>query len=205
MPEPDPRDQGGAPADPPDDSGGDPNDQGDDLAGLDDHARGLVERANREAARFRREARTSEERATAAEGELAQLRQTQESEQERLVREAEERGMQAGFERAAPLLLDADFAIVASGRMREPADAARLISAETRAELLAMDDAEARRRRASEIVDELIEARPYMAVAANGDQQSGSGRAPLVTQGARSGKPRGDADPDAWLRDRSKR
>ena len=185
-----------------DDSGGGGSspEPADDLASLDDRSRTLVERANAEAARYRRELRQATSRTSAIERELADARQASESETERLVREAEARG----FERAAPMILEAEFAIAAAGRMRNPADAAALVPEDVRAEILGMSDPAARRRRAEEAVNEILEARPYMAVepdTANGS--SGS----LVTQGARSRQAptKTPNDPNAWLRDEARK
>jgi len=157
------------------------------LEGLDDRTRALVERANSQAARFRREARTAQD-------ELANLRQQQESDQERVVREAEERG----FARAAPMIVEAEMAIAAAGRMRDPSVAARLLTAEQRDELLQIADVGERRARCDDLVADLLEAHAYMAVEPT--VENGQGRT-LVTQGGRSRRPESTpSDPDAWLR-----
>jgi membrane protein involved in colicin uptake len=185
---------------PPDTPAPDPPDPEPDpeLDSLDERSRRLVERANAEAATRRRETRAAEQRAQALERELAEHRQAQESETERLVREAEQRG----FEKAAPMVLEAELAIAAAGRMRYPQDAARLLPDSTRAELLAITERDARAKAATKAVDELLSARPEMGLDANGGATP-----PLVTQGARSGSaPKSTPqDPDEWLRQAGKR
>lgn len=188
-----------APDPTPDDPTPDPEPD-DALAGLDDRTRALVERANTEAATRRRELRSEKQKREGVERELAELRAAQESEQERLVREAEQRG----FERAVPMLLEAEMAIAAAGRLRDPGDAARLIGEDVRTELLAMTDPTARRERAVQAVEELIEAKPYMAVDANGGSPPATGD--LVTQGGRSSQRPGESSsPDAWIRGQHRR
>jgi hypothetical protein len=156
---------------------------------LSGEAKTLVERANEEAAARRRELRLAEDARRKAEKELAELRQQQESDTERLVREAEERG----FAKAAPMVLEAELSIAASGRMREPADAFRLLNEQERADLLAITDGEARRQKAGELVESLLEARPYMALETERRQES------ILTPGPRTPE-RPAADEDEWLR-----
>jgi hypothetical protein len=171
----------------------------DELASLPENARQLVAFARSQAATRRRELRVEREARLNAEKELAEFRQASESDQERLIREAEQRG----FERAAPLVLDAEMAIAAAGKMRDPRVASRLVSDALREELLAITDGNARAARAAEIVEELLEAHPYMAVDDRNGQQ---GTSALVTQGGRSEQPgRGATNPDDWLRSRAGR
>ena len=165
----------------------------DPLAGLDEDARKLVVKANAEAAARRRELRAEREAREKAEQALAEHRRSQESETERLVREAEQRG----YEKAAPLVLEADMALAASGRMRNPEDAGRLLAEHDREELLKMGDQGKRRERASALVAELLESRPYLALT-EPERDNGPG---LVRQGPRSTEPGPTAqDADAWLR-----
>ena len=115
------------------------------------------------------------------------------------MREAEERG----FQRAAPMVLEAVLAVAAAGRMRDPEDAARLVDESVREELLTLDS-EGRRRRASEAIDALLEARPYLAL--NGDESTTSTRGTLVSHGARSTtRARGGGTADDWLRDEARK
>lgn len=164
-----------------------------ELEGLDERAKALIERANSQAARFRREARSSTD-------ELERFRREQETEREKELREAEERG----FAKAAPLIASAELAVAAAGKLRDPAVAVKLLTDAQRDSLLAATDETERRKRAGELVGELLEAHPYMAVEnGNGDRREGS----LVTQGARSGQrpEAGPTSPDAWLRDEARR
>jgi hypothetical protein len=188
-PSPDPQ----PPPDPaPDPTAPDPG----DLEGLDERARRLVERANAEAAQRRRELREAQTRAQTAERELATYRQAQETETEKLIREAEQRGAAS----VAGRLLDAEVTIAAAGRMRYPQDAGRLLSEARRAELLAIEDSDERARAAEAAVAELLEARPEMSLETNG------GTRPLVTQGGRSAPPGSSPKtPDDWLREVGRR
>lgn len=164
-------------------------DPDDDLAGLTPEARQIVERANAQAARYRRDAR-------AAEKALADERKKAETDRERELREAEERG----FAKAAPAILEATLSVAAAGRLQQPSDAYRLLDEGEREELLKLDE-DGRRKRADELVGELLEARPYLAIDdGNGSSSSGSPR--LVTPGARTPDRPGRVpqDPDAWLR-----
>lgn len=173
------------------------DDRSDELDGLDERARRLVERANQEAATRRRETRAAEQRASTLERELAEYRQQQETEQEKAVREAEARGVAS----VAGRLLDAELTIAAAGRMRYPQDAGRLLTSSQRDELLAIENDDERAKRASELVDELLKARPEMALV------DANGHRPTVTQGARSGSVPSStpSDPDAWLRSAGRR
>lgn len=165
----------------------------DDLTGLDDRARRAVERANTEAAAFRHELmelRSAHE----------QLQRKHESEQERIVREAEQRGRAAaqaehtetvqGYERA---LVTAAVEARAAGRFNDPADAVLNLSVD---DLVAETDPRKRTDRIDKALTDLLTAKPYLA-------RTGNGRPPvLVTQGPRSdertGRPR-DRE-RSWLR-----
>jgi hypothetical protein len=172
------------------------------LAQLDPQVREWIELANAEAAARRHDVVRANEKLSGREQELEELRKAHESEQERVVREAEERGKQAAAGEYAPRLLEADLAIAAAGRLRDPQDAVGLISSEARQELLELRDREARRKRADAVIEELLEAKPYLAAERSDDRGKG-----LVTQGARSsGWPsRSATNPDEWLRERSKK
>ena len=172
----------------------------DELAGLSTEARAIVERANSEAATRRRELKTERDARVKAERELAELRKDQESELERQIREAEQRG----FDKAAPILLEAELAIAAAGKMRDPRLAARLVPEQAREAILEAKDSDERAARAETAIEELLEAHPYMAA----EQQNGPAASPrsLVTQGARTQKPgAGATTPDEWLRTRGGR
>lgn len=163
----------------------------DDLEGLDEKTRARIERANAQAARFRREAR-------AATDELASFKKQSETETEKQLREAEERG----FARAIPMLVDSEMAIAAAGKLRDPGVASSLVDQATREELAGMSDPADRRARCKELVDDLLEKYPYMAVGQDGNGKTDK----LVTQGGRSRAPAGSAQsPDAWLRDEARR
>lgn len=162
---------------------------------LSPEARRRVEEANAEAAARRHELKAMRE-------ELETLKRERESDAERLTREAEERGAERAAGEYAPRLLEADLAIAAAGRLRDPQDAVGLIRASEREELLGLTDRDERRKRADAIISALLEAKPYLA--ADTDNGKGGG---LVTQGARSGGAPGRSakSPDDWLREEARR
>ncbi len=167
------------------------------VAGLDERARRLIERANTEAARFRHELRTSQEQAEQANARLTRLEREHESEQERVIREAEERGhasaqgeidkLRASYERQlATLAIKAR----AADRFADPDDAIRLLPLD---ELLAEPDERTRDQRIDKALADLLEAKPYLA-------RDQARRPPLVTQGGRSEQPNGRPRERSWLR-----
>ncbi len=167
------------------------------VAGLDERAQRLIERANTEAARFRHELRSSQEQAEQARDRLTALERQHESEQERVIREAEERGhasaqgeidqLRASYERQlATLAIKAR----AADRFTDPDDAIRLLPLD---ELLAEPDDQRRDQRIEKALADLLEAKPYLA------RDSGR-RAPLVSQGGRSEQPNGRPRERSWLR-----
>ncbi|HKE75083.1 MAG TPA: hypothetical protein VKB57_15780 [Acidimicrobiales bacterium] len=165
-----------------------PPDSDDELSGLDDRARRLVDRANTEAARFRHEARRAEE-------QLQALQREHETEQERLVREAEDRGRQEGQAEVERITADfqrqlATMAIKAKAadRFNDAADAVLHLPLD---ELLAIDNEATRDQAVDKALADLLEAKPYL----------GRGeRRPLVTQGGRSEQPNGRPRERSWLR-----
>jgi len=167
------------------------------VAGLDERARRLIERANTEAARFRHELRDSQQDAEQARERLTALEREHESEQERVVREAEERGhasaqgeieqLRASYERQlATMAIKA----TAADRFTDPDDAIRLLPLD---ELLAEPDEHKRDQRIEKALSDLLDAKPYLA------RDSGR-RAPLVSQGGRSEQPNGRPRERSWLR-----
>jgi hypothetical protein len=169
-----------------------------DLGDLDERSRGLVERANREAAERRRELRAAQAERDQARRELAEMRQASESESERLVREAEDRGRSAAAETYERRLAEADVVAVAAGRMRDPRDAVAYLDL---SELVDVSDLEDRRRIIGDQLDRLLESKPYLAL----DDSNGT-RGPLVSSGGRSEPPASGAQtPDAWIRKHSRR
>lgn len=187
---------------PPDDAAAPHTDaQGaDDLADLDDRARALVERANNEAAARRRDLRAAEAARDRAIRERDEARQSAESDTERAVREAEQRGHDAAAQVYERRLVGADIIAAASGRLRDPHDAAAHIDLDP---IITETDADRRSRMITDELDRLLDAKPYLAAPQNG----GAG-GPLVTQGGRSTAP-GDraatTNPDEWLRRQARR
>src|SRR5262245_37788369 len=166
-----------------------PPDTDDELSGLDDRARRLVDRANTEAARFRHEARRAEE-------QLQALQREHETEQERVVREAEERGRQQGQAEVEKITADferrlATMAIKAKAadRFNDPDDAVLHLPLD---ELLAIENEKARTNAVDKALEDLLTAKPYLG--------RGDGRRPLVTQGGRSEQPNGRPRERSWLR-----
>jgi len=187
MPDPDPASNDTPP--------GPPTPQPDELAGLDEHARRLVERANSEAAAFRHELREAKETARQAIERLGAVERSHESEQDRAVREAEERGrsaaqaeideLRAGYERQLAI---SAIKARAAGRFADPDDAVRLLALD---ELLAEPDQQRRDQQVEKALTDLLEAKPYLARET---------RRPLVTPGGRSEPPNGRPRERSWLR-----
>ena len=176
------------------DGDGDGGDGGDaELQGLDERGQRAVREARAEAARSRRELRAAQQVADEQRAELERLRVQQESEQERAIREAvdaavtEERGRWQGQ------LLEARVTARAAGQLRDPSDAPRYLRLD---ELADADD-----RQLDEAITTLLADKPYLALA-NGDGGHPASGSQLVTQGTRSGAPRGTdtTSADAWIR-----
>jgi hypothetical protein len=163
----------------------------DPLAGLDDNARMLVERANSEAAAMRHSLRENQ-------AALEALQRKHESEQEKMIREAEERGRKAanvdheqtitGYERRL-----AEFAIHARAaeRFNDPGDAVLNLSVD---EIVAETDPQRRNEKIDNALTTLLEQKPYLGRSAPPPRQ------PLVTQGGRSEPPNGKSRDRQWLR-----
>ena len=150
----------------------------------------------REAIENRRKLRAAETAHDQTRKELEQLRSEHESGQEKAVREAVEQER----ERWQRLVVEAQVAAGAAGKLQDPADAVALVSVE---ELLAETDEEKRQQLLDKQLDELVERKPYLAL--NGTREQEGGRQ-LVTQGARSRQPvSGDKNPDDWIRSRGRR
>lgn len=167
------------------------------IAGLDDRARRLVERANTEAARFRHDLRETQQARQAVEERLQTLEREHETEQERVVREAEERGRSEGKAEVDRITADferrlATMAIKAKAadRFADADDAVRLLPLD---DLLAESDEQTRDRKVDKALADLLEQKPYLG-------RDSNGRRPLVTQGGRSDQPGGRPRERSWLR-----
>ena len=162
----------------------------DELAGLDDHARRMVERANSQAAAFRHELRSAQQA-------YERLQRQHESEQERAIREAEERGRQAAqadtnrivaeYERR---LATAAIRARAAGGFADPDDAVRMLDLD---QLLAERDERRREQQVDKALAALLEAKPYLA---RERERAGV----LISQGGRSQPPDGRPRERSWLR-----
>jgi flagellar biosynthesis/type III secretory pathway protein FliH len=176
-----------------------PPEPDDELTDLDDRARRYVQTARSEAAAYRHERNELRQRAQTAEERLQALEREHESEQEKLVREAEERGRQEGQAEVDKLTADfqrqlATMAIKAKAadRFNDANDAvAALREAGTLDDLLSEPDERKRDQAVDKALADLLEAKPYL----------GRGeRRPLVTQGGRSEQPNGRPRERSWLR-----
>jgi hypothetical protein len=167
-----------------------------DLEGLDNRARELLDRANSEAATRRRETRAAERRAEEAERKLAEVEKSAMSDTEKAVAEAREEGYRAAMAEVGTRELRAYVREAAAGKLRDPADAVRLLDLDALAEVKE-DDRDAAIRDA---IDHLIGSKPYLALDTNGAR----GPASLITQGARSGATpdpgAAASSPDEWIR-----
>jgi hypothetical protein len=161
----------------------------DELAGLDERARRLIDRANAESAGRRHE--RDELRA-----ELEKLQREHESVQERRDREAYERGQREGVSEIQKQLDDAHRANLTlqitgwiADKVIDPDVVIGLLPLDV---LRVIDDLGERRAAVDRAVDELLRDKAYLAKA---------NKPPLVTQGARSaGQPNGRPRERSWLR-----
>jgi len=178
-----------------------PSPSADPMEGIGDKAKHLIENANAEAASFRSQLREAEERNKATEERLAKLEKEHESEQERAVREAQEKGREeakaesdkaaADYERRIAMLR---IESAAAGSFADPHDAVSLLPLD---DLLSERDEASRDKKVEAALAKLLEEKPYLA--ANG---SASGkRPPLVTQGAR-GSGEGRSKERSWIKRR---
>lgn len=187
---PDPLPPETPPAAPPETPPAAPPAEPDELAGLSPEARRLVERANNEAGARRKELQEARQA-------LEDLQRRHETEQQRAIREAEERGRSAGRterddEVAGVRRESATFAIKAraADRFADPDDAVRLLPLD---ELLGEPDAAKRDAAVDRALDELLTAKPYLGREQRPPQ-------PLVSQGGRSDAPNGRPRERSWLR-----
>jgi hypothetical protein len=162
-----------------------------ELANLDDHTRRYIERLTGEATTHRHARRNAEQ-------ELERIRREHETEQDRVVREAEERGraaaqaehtdVVAGYERR---LATERIRGKAAGRFADADDAVRLLDLDR---LLAETDERRREQAVDKALGELLEQKPYLATGRSGAPP------PLITQGGRSQPPDGRPRERSWLR-----
>lgn len=154
-------------------------------------ARALINAANSEAAARRKELRETQEK-------LEAMARQNESDQERAVREAEERGaaskqqeierLQAEHARELVLL---SIRAKAAERFADPDDVVRLLGDTD--EIVSVEDERARAVRITQALDQLAESKPYLL------RQNGE-RPPLVSQGGRSDAPGTRTRERSWLR-----
>jgi len=171
-----------------------PPDTDDDayIAGLDDRARRLIERSNTEAARFRHELRSTEEQFEA-------LKRKHESEDEKRVREIEERvraenkaevdKVTADYERR---LATQAIKTKAAGRFNDANDAVAALREAGTLDALLATDGQKRDQAVDKALADLLEAKPYLG--RNGD------RRPTMTPGGRSDQPNSRPRERSWLR-----
>jgi hypothetical protein len=158
-----------------------------------------VEEARREAVKYRRDLRAAQAAHDETRKELEQLRAENESAQEKAVREAVAAARAEEAQRWAHKLLEAEVAVRAAGKLADPGDAIRLLAVD---DLLSEEDEQARARKVDQALDDLLEAKPYLA--ANGQTQQRQGAKDLITQGARSTQaPKAEGSPDDWFRRRA--
>lgn len=158
----------------------------------------LFEHKNSEAAMRRRELRDAQEALQRERDQREQLEREHESEQQRVVREAEDRGREAaaGERDELAATYDRKLAIAAiernaAGKFADPSDAVRLLPLD---ELLSETDERKRDSRVEQALIKLLESKPYLA-------REPTPRPPLVTQGPRSEQRQdGRQRERSWLR-----
>jgi hypothetical protein len=157
-----------------------------------------VEEARREAVKYRRDLRAAQAAHDETRKELEQLRAENESSQEKAVREAVEAARSEEAQRWAHKLLEAEVAVRAAGKLADPGDAIRLLAVD---DLLSEQDEQARAKKVDQALDDLLEAKPYLAANGQTRERSTGG---LITQGARSTQaPKAEGSPDDWFRRRA--
>jgi dsDNA-specific endonuclease/ATPase MutS2 len=159
-----------------------------EFASIDD-ARRALEHANSEAAAFRHERNRLRD-------ELAQLQRENETERQQAIREAVEhdRRERDSSHAATIAAYERQFASMAiqaraGGRFADPADAVRYLDVDR---LLAEHDKRKRDQMLDKMLNDLLEAKPYLA--------HGKEPGPLVSQGGRSRPPGGRPRERNWLR-----
>lgn len=162
----------------------------DELAGLDDNARRLVERANSEAAAMRHDLRESQ-------AALERMQRDHETAQDRLIREAEDRGRQsAGIDHERAIqeyerrLVTLAVEARAANRFNDPQDAILNLPID---DLVSERDERQRMVKIDAALDGLLKAKPYL-------ERKSDRTAPLVTQGGRSERGNGQGRERSWLR-----
>jgi hypothetical protein len=151
-------------------------------------------RYKREAVARRRETRAAQQQADELRAELEKHRSASETEAEKRVREAVDQAVADTTAKYERRLFEATVIARASGQLRDPEDAVRLLPLD---ELVKDPD------KLDEALKTLLEQKPYLA-AGNG-QTTTTTSVPLVTQGVRGQRPPADNDdPDAWIRARAR-
>ena len=161
----------------------------DELAGLDEHARRLVDRANAEAAGRRKRVGELGEQLTA-------LQRKHETEQEKRDREISERERAAGRaerdEEVAALrreIVAEQIRAMAAGRFADPEDTVLYLDVD---QLVAVPEKQRRGQQIQRALEDLLERKPHL-----GTRQSSG---VVVSQGARSAQPDGRRQGRSWLR-----
>lgn len=152
---------------------------------------GQLGEAGKKAIETERKARQKAERdLKAMQKQLDDLQAASLSEQERAVKEAEDRGRTEALGSANARILRAEVKALAGGKLADPEDAVRLLDL---TEFDVSDDGTVDTKAISSAIDELVKQKPYLS-------PNGQRPAPLPGGGAR---PSEGFDVDAWIRDQA--
>lgn len=149
----------------------------------------------------RRAAREAAKRATAAEAELAKLRETNMTEHERAVKAARETGLSEGVKAGNARLLRAEVISAAAGKFVEPDEAFVFLKDSGLLDDIAISDAgEVDSAGIKSALDDLLKAKPHLAASQrrNGPTPGNRSPAPFAPEGT-------DAYMDSWIRAQSRK
>lgn len=153
----------------------------------DDNGDALGDAGKRALEEERRARKTAEREAKAAKTELENIRQKNESEQEKAVREARDAGKNEALTVANSRLVRAEVINAASGKLLDPSDAAALLDL---SEFTVDDDGNVDTKAITKAVDDLLKSKPHLAATAR--------PGPLGGAQGRTGS--SGTSPNDWLR-----
>lgn len=123
-----------------------------------------------DAAKWRELSRKNEADLRKAQAELEKVRKANETDSEKAVREAEERGRQAALASVTTRLVSSEIRVAASPKLRDPADAEALLGDVSR---FADKDGNVDAAAIGKAIDDLLKSKPYLGKNATGSLEGG--------------------------------